>query len=147
MRIDHSAGVSAKSEIRKHAREGNPIPEGWALDPDGNPTTHPEAGLAGSMAPACGYKGARLALIVETMAAAMTSATLGLDASPFSETKGGPPTTWQMFLAIDPGRTSGGAFAAPMSALAAAVREREGPAFPATAGRRHGGWPSRGASR
>ena len=49
--IDQSASTIAKSEVMKHAREGKPIPVGWALDADGNPTTDPNVGLKGSMAP------------------------------------------------------------------------------------------------
>ncbi|HCE70772.1 MAG TPA: sulfolactate dehydrogenase, partial [Ruegeria sp.] len=87
--IDQSASTIAKSEVMKHAREGKPIPVGWALDGEGNPTTDPEVGLKYSMAPSGGYKGVGVALLVETMAAALTGATLGIDASPFSGTAGG----------------------------------------------------------
>jgi len=124
--IDQSASVIAKSEIMKHAREGKPIPEGWGLDPDGKPTTDPDIALTGSMAPAGGYKGVGLSLIVEMMAAAMTGATLGKDASPFSGTKGGPPKTGQFFLAIDPEASSGGDYAARISDLVAAIRGQDG---------------------
>ena len=115
--IDQSASTIAKSEVMKHAREGRPIPQGWALDGEGNPTTDPDVGLKGSMAPSGGYKGVGIALLVEMMAAAMTGATLGIHASPFSGTVGGPPKIGQMFLAIDPGATAGGAFAARMDDL------------------------------
>ncbi|WP_298438172.1 Ldh family oxidoreductase [uncultured Jannaschia sp.] len=128
--IDQSASVIAKSEIMKHAREGRAIPEGWGLDADGAPTTDPDVALNGSMAPAGGYKGVGLALIVETLAAAMTGATLGKDASPFSGTAGGPPATGQMFIAIDPGATSGGAFAERIGDLAAAIRGQDGARLP-----------------
>ncbi len=128
--IDQSASVIAKSEIMKHAREGKPIPEGWGLDPDGNPTSDPDLALKGSMAPAGGYKGVGLALIVEMMAAAMTGAMLGKDASPFSGTKGGPPKTGQFFLAIDPAASSGGEYAARITALAEAIRGQEGARLP-----------------
>ena len=128
--IDHSASVIAKSEIMKHAREGKPIPEGWALDADGNPTTDPEVGLAGSMAPSGGYKGVGISLFVEMMAAAMSGATLGKDASPFSGTKGGPPNTGQFFIAIDPEATSGGVFAGQLSALIDAIRAQDGAHLP-----------------
>ncbi|MCT4556296.1 MAG: Ldh family oxidoreductase [Pelagimonas sp.] len=128
--IDQSASTIAKSEVMKHAREGKPIPEGWALDADGNPTTDPEVGLKGSMAPSGGYKGVGIALLTEIMAAAMTGATLGIHASPFSGTAGGPPKTGQMFLAIDPGVVSGGQFAARMTELCAAIRFQEGAHLP-----------------
>jgi (2R)-3-sulfolactate dehydrogenase (NADP+) len=128
--IDQSASTIAKSEVMKHAREGKPIPEGWALDPEGNPTTDPEVGLKGSMAPSGGYKGVGVALLVETMAAALSGALLGKDASPFSGKAGGPPRTGQCFLAIDPDAGAHGLFAERMGALTAAIRAQEGARLP-----------------
>ncbi|MGI9421222.1 MAG: Ldh family oxidoreductase [Geminicoccaceae bacterium] len=130
MLIDQSASVIAKSEIMKHARENLPIPKEWALDPDGNPTTDPEIALKGSMAPSGGYKGVNAALLVEIMAAAMTGATLGINASPFSGTKGGPPKTGQFFLAIDPGATSGGQLADRIASLVEEMRDQPGVRVP-----------------
>jgi len=124
--VDQSASVIAKSEIMKHAREGMPIPEGWGLGPDGQPTTDPAIALKGSMAPSGGYKGVGIALLVEIMAAAMTGATLGVDASPFSGTVGGPPKTGQFFIAIDPAATSSGDFAARIQALVAEMHDQPG---------------------
>jgi (2R)-3-sulfolactate dehydrogenase (NADP+) len=117
--IDQSASVVAKSEVMKKAREGQPIPLGWALDKDGRPTTDAKAGLEGSMIPSGGYKGACIALFVEVMAACLPGATLGIHASPFSGPVGGPPRTGQFFIAIDPGASSGGLFAERLSALMA----------------------------
>ena len=128
--IDQSASTIAKSEVMKHAREGKPIPVGWALDADGNPTTDPNVGLKGSMAPSGGYKGVGVALMTEIMAAAMTGATLGIDASPFSGTAGGPPKTGQFFIAIDPAATSGGAFAQRMTDLVGAIHDQDGAHLP-----------------
>jgi (2R)-3-sulfolactate dehydrogenase (NADP+) len=128
--IDQSASTIAKSEVMKHAREGRPIPEGWALDAGGNPTTDPEVGLKGSMAPSGGYKGVGVALLVETMAAALSGALLGKDAAPFSGTAGGPPRTGQCFLAIDPEAGAHGLFAERMTALTAAIRAEEGARLP-----------------
>ncbi len=128
--IDQSASTIAKSEVMKHAREGKPIPVGWALDPEGNPTTDPEVGLKGSMAPSGGYKGVGVALMVETMAAALSGGQLGIHASPFSGTKGGPPKTGQFFIAIDPNAVSGDVFATKMSDLVQAVCSQEGAHLP-----------------
>ncbi|WP_170468701.1 Ldh family oxidoreductase [Ruegeria arenilitoris] len=128
--IDQSASTIAKSEVMKHAREGKPIPVGWALDADGNPTTDPEVGLKGSMAPSGGYKGVGVALMVELLAAALTGATLGINASPFSGTAGGPPKTGQFFIAIDPGATAQGAFETGVSGLVAAIRAQDGSHLP-----------------
>ncbi|MDO6481040.1 Ldh family oxidoreductase [Shimia thalassica] len=128
--IDQSASTIAKSEVMKHAREGTPIPVGWALDAEGNPTTDPALGLKGSMAPSGGYKGVGIALLTEIMAAAMTGATLGINASPFSGTAGGPPRTGQFFMAIDPGATSGGDFAMRMTDLVGAIHDQDGARLP-----------------
>lgn len=128
--IDQSASVVAKSEVIKHAREGRPIPEGWALDADGQPTRDAELALEGSMAPAGGYKGVGMGLLTEVMAAALAGATLGIDASPFSGTKGGPPRTGQFFIAIDPDATAGSYFAERISALCEAISDQPGAHLP-----------------
>lgn len=128
--IDQSASTIAKSEVMKHAREGKPIPVGWALDPDGNPTTDPNVGLKGSMAPSGGYKGVGVALLTEIMAAALTGATLGVNASPFSGTAGGPPKTGQFFVAIDPNATVGVGFSTGIAGLVEVIRSQDGAHLP-----------------
>lgn len=128
--IDQSASTVAKSEIMMRAREGEAIPEGWALDADGNPTTDPNAALKGSMTPSGGAKGFGAGLMVEVFAAALSGATLGKDASPFSGTAGGPPKTGQFFFAIDPAPFSGGAFAERIADLVAAIDAQDGARLP-----------------
>lgn len=128
--IDQSASVIAKSEIMLRARQGEAIEPGWALDADGQPTTDAEAALKGSMAPAGGYKGFGIGLTVELMAACLSGAVLGKDASPFSGPKGGPPNTGQCFIAIDPGEVSGGDFAGNVSGLVGAIKAQEGARLP-----------------
>ena len=98
--IDQSASVIAKSEVVKHSRTGTPIPEGWALDAEGNPTTDPQAGLKGSMVPSGGYKGFNFAMVTDIMVAVLGGALLSSEASPFAGTEGGPPRTGQCFIAI-----------------------------------------------
>ncbi|WP_170333563.1 Ldh family oxidoreductase [Ruegeria arenilitoris] len=128
--IDQSASTIAKSEVMKHAREGKSIPVGWALDPDGNPTTDPNVGLKGSMAPSGGYKGVGVALLTEVLAAALTGATLGIHASPFSGTAGGPPKTGQFFIAIDVSATADDAFSTRIADLVEAIRYQDGAHLP-----------------
>lgn len=128
--IDQSASVVAKSEVMRHKRAGKPIPEGWAFGPDGAPTTDPDIALKGTMAPSGGYKGVGAGLMVEILAAAASGAVLGLDASPFSGTAGGPPRTGQFFIAIDAEASSAGAFGAGVARLAAAIAEQDGAHVP-----------------
>ena len=128
--IDQSASVIAKSEIALRNRLGEPIPEGWALDAEGRPTTDPAKALAGSMLPAGGYKGFGVGLLVEVFAAALSGATLGLAASSFATNDGGPPRTGQAFIALDPARFSGGLFGERIAALCAAIEEQKGARLP-----------------
>lgn len=128
--IDQSASAIAKSEIMLRNREGQPIPEGWALDANGNPTTDPATALKGSMVPSGGAKGFGAGLMVEVFAAALSGAVLGKDASPFSGTAGGPPNTGQTFLAIDPDPLSGGGFGERIAGLAEAITAQDGTRLP-----------------
>ncbi len=126
MLIDQSSSVIAKSELVKRNNAGQSIPEGWALDADGQPTTDPAAGLQGSMVPIAGYKGVGIGLLVEVMAAVLSGAVLGLNASPFAGTAGGPPNTGQLFIAIDPDKLSGQQFYASMETLLNSITEQQG---------------------
>ncbi len=128
--VDQSSSVVAKSEIIVHANNNEPILEGWALDKDGNPTTDPKTALGGTMVPAGGYKGAGQALIVETMAAALTGATLSINASSFADNTGGPTRTGQFFVAINPDHFGGDAYRDNMQTLIEAITSQQGARLP-----------------
>lgn len=128
--LDQSASVIAKSEIMLRSRTGEAIEPGWALDADGQPTTDAAAALKGSMAPAGGYKGFGVGLMVELLASCLSGAVASRDASPFSGTAGGPPMTGQCFVAFDPGAFSAGGFGARVQALVAAIQADEGARLP-----------------
>ena len=123
--LDQSASVVAKSEIVKHARAGQPIPNHWAFNAQGQPTSDAEAALKGSMAPVGGYKGFGLGLLVEVFAAVLSGATLGKDASPFAGDQGGPPATGQFFIAIAPDYFSGGCYQSNLLNLCQAIATQE----------------------
>jgi (2R)-3-sulfolactate dehydrogenase (NADP+) len=105
--IDLSLSEVARGKIMVAAQQGQPIPQGWALDRDGKPTTDPKAALEGSLLPAGGVKGAMLALIVESLACALTGAAFGFEADSFFAEQGNRPRIGQAFLAIDPGALAG----------------------------------------
>ncbi|MDP2802190.1 MAG: Ldh family oxidoreductase [Phreatobacter sp.] len=128
--IDQSASVIAKSEVIKRSKSGEAIPEGWALDADGRPTTDPVEGLKGTMVPSGGYKGVGAALLVEVFAACLAGATPGIQASPFSGPAGGPPRTGQFFIALAPDISSGGAFADRLSVVVEALGAETGGRLP-----------------
>ncbi|MBY8976312.1 Ldh family oxidoreductase [Rhodobacteraceae bacterium NNCM2] len=103
MVIDMSLSHVARGKIMAAQQKGEPIPEGWAFDADGNPTTDPAAALKGTMVPSGGVKGAMLALMVEIIAAALTGSNFGFEATSFFEAEGAAPGTGQVIIAIDPG--------------------------------------------
>ena len=105
--IDLSLSEVARGKVMIAAREGKPIPLGWALDGDGRPTTDAQAALTGSMLPMGGTKGAMLALIVELLACAVTGAAFGFEADSFFVDDGNRPRLGQAFLVIDPGALAG----------------------------------------
>ena len=100
--IDQSASVIAKSEISVRAKTDEPIPKGWAYDKDGKVTTNAKEALKGTMAPSGGYKGFSTGLLVEILTACVAGGNLGTQASSFAGEDGGPPSTGQFFIAINP---------------------------------------------
>ena len=128
--IDQSASVVAKSEVIKRSKSGEAIPEGWALDAEGKPTTDAAEGLKGTMVPSGGYKGVGAALLVEVFAACLASATPGIQASPFYGPAGGPPKTGQFFIALAPDISSGGAFADRLAVVVEALGAETGGRLP-----------------
>ena len=108
--IDLSLSEVARGKLMVAAKEGRSIPAGWALDAQGQPTTDPRAGLAGSMLPigaATSPKGAMLALVVELLVTAVIGANFGFEASSFFVDEGNRPGIGQAFIVIDPGALAG----------------------------------------
>jgi len=107
---DLSSSTVAWVTVNAAAQRGEPIPLGWALDVDGQPTTDAQAALAGSMTPAAGHKGSALALLVDVMSGGVAGSNFSHEASGFGGNEGGPPDVGQVVLAIDPSATMGAGF-------------------------------------
>ena len=116
--IDLSLSEVARGKLMVAAKAGQPIPLGWALDAQGEPTTDPKAGMAGSMLPfgtgaasgpgaTSSPKGAMLALLVELLVTALIGANFGFEASSFFVDEGNRPRIGQTFIVIDPGALAG----------------------------------------
>lgn len=108
MIFDQASSAIARGEVQIAARDGKPIAEGWAIDAEGNPTTDAEQGLAGSLLPFGGYKGAAIALMVELLAGGLSGANFGFEALADYEHvpggDGGPSNAGELLIAIDPAR-------------------------------------------
>jgi len=128
--IDLSLSKVARGKIMVAAQKGDPIPEGWALDGDGRPTTDAAAALKGAMLPMGDAKGAALVLMVELLAAALTGSHFGYEASSFFSADGPPPRVGQFLLAVEPTRLAGDAFHARVEVLLAAMLDQPGTRLP-----------------
>jgi delta1-piperideine-2-carboxylate reductase len=105
--FDQASSVSARGEIQLHLRAGAPIPEGWAIDAEGHPTTDPAAALAGAQLPFGGYKGAAIALMIELLAGALIGEVFSFEASELDNADGGPPVGGEFIIAVEPTRCIG----------------------------------------
>ena len=128
--IDLSLSKVARGKIMVAAQKGEEIPEGWALDDQGRPTTDAKAALGGAMVAMGDAKGTALVLMVELLSAALSAAHFGYEASSFFDAKGGPPRVGQFFLVLDPARFAGEAFAARVGDLVAAILAQPGARLP-----------------
>jgi delta1-piperideine-2-carboxylate reductase len=122
--FDQASSASARGEIQLHKRDGHDIPDGWAIDVDGNPTTDPTAALAGAQLPFGGYKGAAIALMVELLAGALLGEALSFEATANDNGDGGPPTGGEFLIAIDPNRCGAAGGAAAVMAHAESLFEK-----------------------
>jgi (2R)-3-sulfolactate dehydrogenase (NADP+) len=100
--IDLSLSKVARGNILAAKQKGESIPEGWAVDSAGKPTTDPNAALAGTMLPFGDAKGTVLALMIELLAAGLVGANFAAEASSFLDAEGPPPGTGQLIIAFDP---------------------------------------------
>jgi (2R)-3-sulfolactate dehydrogenase (NADP+) len=128
--IDLSLSQVPRAKIVAAAKEGRPIPEGWATDQAGRPTTDSTAALTGALTPIGGAKGAVLAVMVEILCAALAGGRFGWQATSFFEAEGPPPSIGQMILAFSASGFTGDGFAAGMRDLAGAFAAEDGLRLP-----------------
>jgi (2R)-3-sulfolactate dehydrogenase (NADP+) len=108
--VDLALTTVVRGRIMLAMQKGERIPEGWALDRHGRPTTDPKEAIEhGSLFPIGGAKGAMLALAFELVCAALTGAAIGPEADSFFSDEGNRPRIGHAFLAIDPGVLAGSA--------------------------------------
>ena len=132
--VDLSLSKVARGKVMMAKQKGTPIPEGWALDASGKPTTDAAAALAGTMVPLGDAKGAALALVVEILAATLTGANHAFEASSFFEAEGTPPGTGQFFVLVDT-KAFNPSFPARLDLLCREILSQEGTRIPGD--RRH----------
>lgn len=129
MQFDQSTTAVAMGKITMAKAAGETIPEGWAVDRDGNPTTDPTAALEGSLVSTGGYKGWGFGLMAEILAAGMTGGLLSKDVKPPLKAPEGPHHDFgQYYVIIDPSAAPD--FATRLADLTQAVGQDEGARMP-----------------
>jgi (2R)-3-sulfolactate dehydrogenase (NADP+) len=136
--IDMSLTQVTRGQIMLLAKDGKPIPEGWGMDKDGNPTTDAQKILVGgSLYAVGGLKGTMLALAVELLCCALTGAALSHEIGSIHVAEGAPMRMGQAFLAIDPTALAGSeVYFERLETLVATMLEDDGVRLPGD--RRHG---------
>jgi (2R)-3-sulfolactate dehydrogenase (NADP+) len=128
--IDMSLSKVARGKVMVANQLNEKIPEGWAIDQDGRPTTDAKKALEGAMLPIGDAKGSALALMVEMLAAGLTGSNFGFEASSFLNAEGDSPGVGQLIIAIDPSFFSGEGFAERTETLVGAILEQPGTRLP-----------------
>ncbi|MFD1881249.1 Ldh family oxidoreductase [Paracoccus pacificus] len=106
--FDFATSVVARGEIELHRRAGKPLPEGWAIDSDGRPTTDPDAALAGAMLPFGGHKGSAISTMIELLAGCMIGDMTSDAALDYLGTTAILPHHGELILAFSPARFAAG---------------------------------------
>ena len=130
--IDLSLTQVTRGEIMLRVARGEPIPAGWGMDQDGNPTTDAQKILVGgSLHAVGGLKGTMLALAVELLCCALTGAALSHEVESMHLNAGAPMRLGQAFLVVDPAALAGReAYLERMETLVAAMLEDDGVRLP-----------------
>jgi len=130
MVIDMSLSKVARGKVMLANQQNEKIPEGWAIDAEGKPTTDPKKALAGAMLPIGDAKGSALALMVEILAAGLTGSNFGFEASSFLDAEGDSPGVGQLIIAIDPSFFAGDSFGERTETIVDAILEQPSTRLP-----------------
>jgi L-2-hydroxycarboxylate dehydrogenase (NAD+) len=76
---DAAFSGSAMGKVRVYQQKGLMLPEGWALDSQGRPTTDPAAALEGLLVPIGGFKGVALAMLMGILSSMLSGASYGTE--------------------------------------------------------------------
>lgn len=98
--LDFAFGATAHGKIRVYAQKGAPIPEGWALDADGQPTTDATRALSGLIQPIGDHKGVALGMMVGMLSSFLSGAGYGTESGNMTE-GAFAGRDGQFFIAID----------------------------------------------
>jgi len=104
---DMATSAGAYGKIVQAAGAGTSIPEGWAIDSAGNPTTDPNEALGGSLLPFGGPKGSALAVLIELLAGAAAGGRFAHETVDIWADRSSQMGTGALLIAFDPVQLNG----------------------------------------
>jgi len=99
--LDMAMSVAARGKIRAAAKKGQSIPDTWATDREGRPTTDPKAALEGFLMPFGGYKGYGLAVMVDLFAGVLAGSGYLTHVKSWLDEPDAPGNLGHFFIALD----------------------------------------------
>jgi LDH2 family malate/lactate/ureidoglycolate dehydrogenase len=100
--LDTSVSMINRGKIRVAARTGSKIPEGVALDKNGNPTTDAKKALEGVQLPIAGFRGSGLAWMVDILSGVFTGGNHGGKVKDPFDDFSGPQNIGHLFIVMKP---------------------------------------------
>ena len=100
--LDIATTVASHGSIRVKEQAGEPMPEGWVIDGNGNPITDPGQVDGGFLVPIGGYKGSGLNIMIGVLAGIMTGAAFGRKVVNFRTDLTSPTNSGQSIIVIRP---------------------------------------------
>lgn len=100
--VDMATSIVAKSKINEIRKNGGILPEGWAVDEDGLPTTDPVKAIQGMVLPMAAHKGSAIAMSIDILAGVLSGAAYQNNINRFYSDENKCMNVGQCFIAIDP---------------------------------------------
>lgn len=106
--FDFATSAMARGDLELYQKSGQPLPQGAAVDANGQPTTDPTEAMNGAMLPFGGHKGFALSLFIELIAGPLIGDMTSAESLSVDGGAGGAPLHGQIVLALDPATLGGG---------------------------------------
>lgn len=100
--FDFATSASARGDIAIHKIAGKPIPEGWGLDSNGEPSTDAAAVLEGAMLTFGGHKGSALSTMIELLAGPLIGDKTSMQSMAFDNGHKAAPCHGEFIAVFDP---------------------------------------------
>lgn len=105
--VDMATSAGAYGKVMAAKQAGTQIPEGWAVDREGNPTVDPAEAAQGALLPFGGHKGSGLSVLLEGLAAGLSSAAYAFKKEDIWDNPASAMNNGHFLITINPGQFNG----------------------------------------